>query len=172
MSERVWGALVVSDTPVTDHTDAAIEAKRPDRLVVAHLSDLHFTPGTKSDGDVLRAVRVLLADKDRRPDLIVVTGDIADSPLSQFFETSNEVRFRTRAKQEVWARLHGWETTLRRSLEAAHRYLTGICIEVGISPERQLLVVPGNHDLLVQGLFSAGRAKRSLEIFEIGRAHV
>jgi 3',5'-cyclic AMP phosphodiesterase CpdA len=116
-------------------------------LTIAHLSDLHFTsemtwPPSPDDEAKLWAMRFrALADDvaEQMPDLVVVTGDLADN--------------------------HLWELQyegLAKSWDIALAFLEGLCKRVfGSEPEsdwkKRLFVIPGNHDVKVLGNISPAK---------------
>lgn len=108
------------------------QAKK-NEIVIAHLSDLHFTsdmtwPGG-TDADLLEALVIDISD--HQPDIIVVTGDVADN------DTKN-------ATQE----------DLKKAFENARGFLEDLCYKCGeLRPLTSLFVIPGNHDARILGNF-------------------
>ena len=58
--------------------------RREGEVVIAHISDLHF--GSKNQTKPWDSVRQFLGEI--RPELVLVTGDVADSPKRKFFEAA------------------------------------------------------------------------------------
>ena len=100
------------------------------RYRIAHLSDLHF--GRQFDAELWSYLEGLL-QHEYRPDLIVVTGDIVDTPT--LFGLGIAYRQLVTLQQTV-----GKEKTRRRE--------SG---QENVGCECQLLFVPGNHDVGILG---------------------
>ncbi len=67
----------------------SLQAKAPDRVKILHLSDLHFE-ATESDGETTRWEELTNAAKREQPDLIVVTGDLVNSPTHRAYGRAKE----------------------------------------------------------------------------------
>jgi len=108
-----------------------LQAKRKseDKVVIAHISDLHFTASTDRQDRVWKA---LLDDLSKVPvDLLAVTGDVIDGSVAD-----------TLGKAGV-----------QNAFSNVRKYLVeDLCTPLGIDPATSLLVVPGNHDLRLKGL--------------------
>jgi 3',5'-cyclic AMP phosphodiesterase CpdA len=105
-------------TDPTVSTAAGVPAAAERTVKILHLSDLHF--GTTFDPSLWDYVAKVLAGADR-PNIIVVTGDLVDTP--SFFMLGL-------ARNELEALRHGW-------CASGH--------------ECELLVIPGNHDVGILG---------------------
>jgi 3',5'-cyclic AMP phosphodiesterase CpdA len=130
-------------------------------LTVAHLSDLHFTsemtwPPLPEDEAKPWAMRYRALEDDviaQMPNLVVVTGDLADN--------------------------HLWELQdegLAKSWDIALAFLEGLCKRVfGAEPEsnwkQRLFIIPGNHDVKVLGNINPVELKQitSSKRFRMGR---
>ena len=108
-------------------------------IKIAHLSDLHFTP-EKEGASCYKSVQTDLLNL--KPDLIVVTGDLAD----------NE-------------RLTLNNSNLRKSFEIAKNFLISLCNGCNLEQKERLFVVPGNHDYRYKGCLNFW-SKVSSEIFK------
>ena len=108
-------------------------------IKIAHLSDLHFTP-EKEGASCYKSVQTDLPNL--KPDLIVVTGDLAD----------NE-------------RLTLNNSNLRKSFEIAKNFLISLCNGCNLEQKERLFVVPGNHDYRYKGCLNFW-SKVSSEIFK------
>lgn len=108
-----------------------VRRKREDRTVVAHISDLHFKSDTRAEDSIWQA---LLADlESSQVDLIAVSGDLIDG-----------------AFRDNWGR---WGVT--KAIDNAYKFLTEtLCGGLDVDPLKALVVVPGNHDCRLKGLFS------------------
>jgi 3',5'-cyclic AMP phosphodiesterase CpdA len=130
-------------------------------LSVAHLSDLHFTsemrwPPLPDDEGTLWAMRYRALEEDvvgQMPNLVVVTGDLADNHLWELQEKG-----------------------LAKSWDIALAFLEGLCKRVfGTEPEsdwkQRLFVIPGNHDVKVLGNINPIELKQitSSRKFRLGR---
>lgn len=142
----------------------SIQFKDIRNLRLLHISDLHFLSTHQwppLDGNEPWASRLLaLRDdvKSMRPDLIAVTGDIADN--------------------NAWEAAEG---DLRLAWRNALTFLGDLCSVAHLDPEHRLFVVPGNHDVKVLGNISrstirklnghwALRAGRRALLFGLGMA--
>lgn len=138
------------------------------RVVIAHISDLHFTAETRfpelqspekrnapeeknapmTGGET--HLRTLVADiAEQKPDLLAVTGDIADNP---FAERLRELFALTRTENSEAAI---WSDSLGATFKRAKRFFEDICLSCNINP-LALFVIPGNHDCRLQGTYSGG----------------
>ncbi len=127
-----------------------INRKQAKRVTIAHISDLHFTPDTpfpdETGGSHLKA---LISDiREKEPDILVVTGDLADNPLRDRLV-------------ELMADLGGDEIDrfnerLPKTFSRVREFLDRACRQCGVDPGNGLFVVPGNHDYRLQGFYSGG----------------
>jgi len=102
---------------------------------IAHLSDLHFSSSCGAETKY-RSVETALINL--KPDVIVVTGDIADN-----IEISLK------------------DSALDKSFQNAKSYLETICSNCGVK-KNNLFVVPGNHDFRYAGFL---KKKGNKQIF-------
>lgn len=113
--------------------------KTAGRTVVAHISDLHFTSATdaKKEDDWT----ALAADlRNRKVDILAVTGDLVDSSVRDNFRTEG----------------------VRRAFVNVRDFLFHLCEALDIDPATGLSVVPGNHDVRVKGVLSPDSRYRPL----------
>lgn len=119
------------------------------RTVIAHISDLHFRSDTDFNNQPWNALVADLSDKDRPPvDVLVVTGDLIDAPLT--------------LKRHLPAGLVETETS--RAFKRVAQYLDLLCKNLSIKPEEGLFVVPGNHDYRAIGIYKSRR--QPLEFYQ------
>lgn len=106
--------------------------RHPGQTVIAHISDLHFTSDTDFNSSPWNA---LLADFEswngKKVDVLVVTGDLVDSPFTGFVGIKDEAT---------------------ASFSKVDAYLKALCKALDIDPETSLVVVPGNHDYRLSGI--------------------
>ncbi len=136
---------------------AATERNHRDYVTIIHLSDLHFpspnvrsrigfnpdfNDGTSADVEALGAQIC-----GHKPDLICVTGDVADNP-------------------EDWAlfRRGRFVATATSVFSSAKQVLLQLCGPAPTSAGAKLLVIPGNHDLRVQGIYGIHRTRKRLKL--------
>ncbi len=106
--------------------------KADDRVTIAHISDLHFTQSTDRKGRVWQALLLDLQRDGVGVDLIAVTGDVIDSSMADNVGTDGvAIAFRN-----VKAFL-----------------VEDLCPALHVDPDTALLVVPGNHDFGIKGVF-------------------
>src|SRR5438045_760659 len=91
---------------------------------IVHISDLHFS---RRDSAVARVLHDAIVQA--RPDVLLVTGDLADHPSISWPFGRGE-----------WTAARAWLREIERDIEAA----SGSAVTT--------LVLPGNHDVLVSGL--------------------
>jgi UDP-2,3-diacylglucosamine pyrophosphatase LpxH len=97
---------------------------------VIQLSDLHFT--SNPDLKLYNRVKKAIYSKKRPPDIIIVSGDIVD----------NENLKTNKSK-------------LQTAFVKARIFLTDLCNDFKLDPEKRLFVVPGNHDFRLLGNFNS-----------------
>jgi 3',5'-cyclic AMP phosphodiesterase CpdA len=109
-----------------------LKAKREDAVVIAHISDLHFKAGTSRGDATWNALREDLRRNDVIVDVLAVTGDLIDSSVYDNFK----------------------EEGVGRELQNVKKFLLeDLCPDIRIDPQLAMLVVPGNHDFRLTGLF-------------------
>lgn len=137
-----------------------IEQQEHDHVTIAHLSDLHLVPtGSEprfeANPDIESNWNGLIQDiAEQKPDLICVTGDIADNPFSDHIKSTlgNISRFFELLKEkEEKSKFDNWGDSLEKTFISAQNLLYRICEVAKIDPEASLYVVPGNHDYRIQG---------------------
>lgn len=107
------------------------EPKRDDRVVIAHISDLHFTASTDRGDRIWTALLDDLKRTDVRVDLVAVTGDLIDSSVADNLGENGVVT----------------------ALRGVKKYLLNdLCPAAEVNPQTAMLVVPGNHDFRLKGL--------------------
>ena len=101
-------------------------------ITIVHISDLHFTPDMTwpkgTDSDLLEALAIDV--RAQRPDIIVVTGDIADNDAK-----------------------NPGQGDLETSFKNARKFLLCLCKRCELPPLASLFVIPGNHDVRILGNF-------------------
>jgi predicted MPP superfamily phosphohydrolase len=102
------------------------------RTIIAHISDLHFTSDTDSSKLPWNALVADLARQKVKPDVIAVTGDLVDSPFGGVL---------------------GFRDEATAAFDNVCTYLKALCRALDINPETGLVVVPGNHDYRLSGVF-------------------
>ena len=113
--------------------------KQEGQTVIAHISDLHFTSSTDYNAAPWKTLLNDLVDEGRGGiDLLIVTGDLIDSPLTRLHKKVSA--FFTR-KDEI-----------KLAFEQVHKYLLELCEKLKINPNHGLFVVPGNHDYRISGI--------------------
>jgi 3',5'-cyclic AMP phosphodiesterase CpdA len=149
---------------------AIIDAKRQQQefVTIVHLSDLHFpprgaTPRLAMNPDAASNWERLIADiADQKPDLLCVTGDLADNPCTDLIRQIGRVKPLLRKAASVLgpffrdlrdnsAELAQWSNSMADTFDDVLRFLHQTCREAGLDPAVALHVVPGNHDLRLQG---------------------
>ena len=132
---------------------AAIERrKHPDRVTLAQISDLHFTVDTQVPRDgrsgdvVLERLRDDIAQQ--QPDVLVVTGDVADSGAGDAVYEDWAAKLR----RAVGMPAPTFRDVLLHTWKSALQYFQDVCRACAIDPATRLFVVPGNHDYRVQGM--------------------
>jgi predicted MPP superfamily phosphohydrolase len=112
-----------------------LKRHQPHSTLALHLSDLHFKPETFKDDAEQRALRhveaaIAGALAGRRPDLILVTGDLIDSG--------------------------DWDAAVHlETLKNAKNFLIALCAKFGVETDG-LAVVGGNHDFRYRGIAKGG----------------
>lgn len=137
-------------------------------LTIAHISDLHFTQDTdfpqiqtNQDGNSFLTrgdahLRNLINDiAAQKPDILAVTGDIAENPFAD--KLRNLLVPDTRDPE-----LSRWNDSLSVVFERANQFLHNACIVCDIN-STGLFVIPGNHDLRLQGTYSGGFWRRKYQ---------
>ena len=149
--------------------------KIADRVTIVHLTDLHFPPLDGAAGrvplnpDIARDRWSNLARDiaSQNPDIICVTGDLADNPLSDVFRATPKLVNSIRRRFGMAQKTSGWDESLRLTFERVKEFLTLVCRQCKLDESRVLFVVPGNHDLRMQGVFaprwSSEAAKRAFQ---------
>jgi 3',5'-cyclic AMP phosphodiesterase CpdA len=107
--------------------------KNADRAVIAHISDLHFTTKSQRSDAIWQALCEDLKGIGGI-DLVVVTGDVIDSSVSDNFGSD------------------GVHTAFQR---VRTYLLDDICPAAGVNPDIGMFVIPGNHDFRMKGLFKS-----------------
>lgn len=126
--------------------------KHPERVTLAQISDLHFTVETQvprgdRHGDVvLERLRDDIARQ--QPDVLVVTGDVADSGAGDAVYED----WRAKLKRAVGMPAPTFRDVLMHTWTSALQYFQEVCRACAIDPGTRLFVVPGNHDYRVQGM--------------------
>jgi 3',5'-cyclic AMP phosphodiesterase CpdA len=105
------------------------DRKKRGETVIAHLSDLHFLA---SDNAQVAKWDALITDfqpgSDKPPiDIIAVTGDLINASFKETFVT-------------------------KQAFNAVHDLLMELCRVAGVSSEKALFVIPGNHDVRLSGI--------------------
>jgi len=105
--------------------------KHKDRVVIAHISDLHFTASTDRGGPIWKALCEDFQRISTDVDLLAVTGDVIDSSVPDNLGKNG----------------------VRNALQKVRNYLLqDLCTAAAVDPSRCLMVVPGNHDFRITGL--------------------
>jgi len=126
--------------------------KHPEFVKVAQISDLHFDADTRVPlrdrrGDAI--LELLLNDLlKERPDVLVVTGDIADSPADEAIYRE----WLSKAKRLLGRSAVSFRDLLLHTWGESRSYFLEICRRCEIDSARALFVLPGNHDYRVQGM--------------------
>lgn len=129
-----------------------MERKSKSYLTIAHISDLH----TPTQGVVPRRRLVdftvpLIDDLLRnKVDVLVVTGDVVDSPITSKIGVIKSY-FEARETQILI-------DSLAATLASARTTLEQICHAASIDIDNGLCVIPGNHDLRIQGVLTGNNA--------------
>ena len=136
-------------------TAVEVKLKHNDFLSIAHISDLHFKLQTAVDESHLAALR--RAVKDENVDMLVVTGDIADNPIGDILASLWDQPNRLETIMSLFAPkeaiFNNWQNNLTTTFQTARSFLEGVCSDGNISNDC-FFVVPGNHDMKIQGLVS------------------
>lgn len=118
---------------------------------IAHLADLHFTAYNKGEDHYGQLCSDLENKIEPRPDLIVVTGDIADNKrLKDIFKNLRKWKWSEAINSLIF--LFRKEPQLTKSLNDAKEFLESVCNKLGLDPNNRLYVVPGNHDYRYGGI--------------------
>lgn len=157
----------------TSITGSAVKRKHPDWVTIVHLTDLHFPtdeaqPRCEINQEILEKNWSVLAREiaKQQPDLICVTGDLVDNPFTEAIRSDPKWLGRVLLKLKLQIDSSDWEDRLRTTFGRVRKFLETVCIESNLDPSASLCVVPGNHDLRLQGLFSLQPFSRtSREVF-------
>lgn len=118
-------------------------------FTIAHISDLHFESSTKfPPGSENVHLKKLIEDINiYSPDILCVTGDIAENPWREALRLSNLSNLGREADFSQWN--SSLSQTFRRTLE----FLKHACNRCAIESNDGLFVIPGNHDYRIQGIY-------------------
>jgi hypothetical protein len=124
--------------------------KNPKHITIAHISDLHFSRTTNfpPDSRNVQLEELIKSLKLQQPDLLCVTGDIADNTWSETLKGWNSQPV---GDQQA---LEGWNQHLRSTFQQSLDFLKHACNELAIDPNYGLFAIPGNHDCRIQGIYS------------------
>lgn len=155
----------VSSTPNTDLVELRVHPQRKAGgwVTIVHLTDLHFPPLDSDRGrlalnpDIKQARWHMLAAEIamQKPDLICVTGDLADNPVSEWLRSTPDVVNRLRGAFRMRRKSAGWDEALGKTFLRVKAFLDILRDECKLDQSR-VLVIPGNHDLRMQGLLAFG----------------
>jgi predicted MPP superfamily phosphohydrolase len=106
--------------------------KKEGQTTIIHLSDLHFNSTTDWSKPPFSALVSDLEKLSDPPDLLVCTGDVIDSSVSDSLSRSR----------------------IEQALRAAREFLEELCKTSKLEPGEALFVIPGNHDCRVKGIFT------------------
>jgi len=112
-----------SDTPIN------AGSKSEDATGIFHVSDLHFTAETNWQAPPFSTVLSDFAQLAGSIDLIVCTGDVLDSSVTDYLGGSLEL-----------------------AAEKARAFLLKVCEACEVEPQTALFVIPGNHDCRLKGI--------------------
>lgn len=112
---------------MADRIDQEIGPKTDGVTVIAHISDLHFSPDTTGTEEIFQALVDDIAD--HKVDVVVVTGDVVDSSIPDNIGTGK----------------------VERAYDNVAAYLKKLCARAKVDEQKCLFVVPGNHDVRVSG---------------------
>ncbi|MCW5982080.1 MAG: metallophosphoesterase [Bryobacteraceae bacterium] len=114
---------------MTEHRVCQVQRKTPGETVIAHLSDLHFKAGSRTNAPEWGALAEDL--KLHKVDVIAVTGDLVDNPLIDKVALRN---------------ISGVLDKVGTFLESE------LCVAAQVDKAEGLIVLPGNHDYRLQGI--------------------
>ena len=156
---------VLSTPPNIDLAGPPLHPLRKDGawVTIVHLTDLHFPPLDSDRGrvalnpDIRRARWHALAGEiaTQKPDLICVTGDLADNPLSEWLRSTPDVVNRLRGAFRMRRKSAGWDEALGKTFLRVKAFLDILSDACELDQSR-VLVIPGSHDLRMQGLLAFG----------------
>jgi len=133
----------------------------PRGVKIAHVSDFHFSGDmvTVVDDDLERNLKRLRDDiADQQPDLVCVTGDVADSSLKE----ATYEDWKARLSRTLGYPVLDFRDLLTLTWRAAREYFVSLCDAAGIPASDRLFVIPGNHDYRVQGFGASINDARTL----------
>lgn len=148
--------------PANNLISTQLNRKHSDYVTILQLSDLHFTNETvwprRPDNSILGRLLqdVEVGDEkfgNLRPDIVCVTGDLAENPLRDFIKRGLPIHFGDRDD------LKTWEENLKSTFGNAHSFLLAACEYWAVDHSNSLFVIPGNHDLRIQGIYNGLIAK-------------
>jgi 3',5'-cyclic AMP phosphodiesterase CpdA len=121
--------------------------------VIAHISDLHFTSQTDFNKQPWDALLSDLKHGESKIDLLVVTGDLIDAPVTGRL---TDLRSSVVSKFPEFASKRLPDSFRRDEIGEAFTkvsdYLKKLCNALDINPVSSLFVVPGNHDYRLKGI--------------------
>jgi len=127
--------------------------KHEEKTVIAHISDLHFTESTNFNGSPWDALLSDLKANERGGiDLLVVTGDLIDSPAKNFVKEIGKKIVNPIVKFFRSGSDNTSSDEISQAFTKVSNYLTTLCSALDIDPQQGLFVVPGNHDYRVAGI--------------------
>src|SRR5712664_4742446 len=94
--------------------------KHPKYVTIAHISDLHFNSSTQfppADNSNVHLIKLIRNLKDHQPDLLCVTGDIADNTWRDSLKGWS---FEPIGDQE---KLEGWNLQLKATFQRSLAFL-------------------------------------------------
>lgn len=145
-----------------DNSASIVNRRHNDYVTIVHLSDLHFPPPNEQPRSKLNPgypeFDFLIDDIcKQKPDLICVTGDIADNPYSALIKKAWTLpKFIDELIKEK-SRFEEWSNSLEKTFEEARIFLEKLCSKNELIPSTALHVVPGNHDFRIQGISKSPR---------------
>lgn len=137
----------------------ASNRKSSDYVTIVHLSDLHFDQNTAFPNEPNHSILgQLLKDpigRKCRPDLVCVTGDIAENPFREALKRGEHV--------QIGEASRSWEETLGEAFSRGRDFLYAACRYWGVEPDTHLFVIPGNHDFRIQGMYGGKLARNRVQ---------
>jgi 3',5'-cyclic AMP phosphodiesterase CpdA len=130
--------------------------KNDEFFTIAHISDLHFESSTVFPPDLGNVhLEKLIADVGYySPDILCVTGDIAENPWSEALRISNIRRLGSKTE------FSQWNSSLLLTFRKSLAFLYHACRQWSIEPSTGLFVIPGNHDYRIQGTYGGFLGKK------------